>query len=286
MSLKARPSLILALLLTACFSMATWCHARRLNGREGRSARSESMLKAFLGDGRKLFANHFFTEADITFHSGYYPTIFDQAEMRSEDSRHMTAAEGSAVDEEHEKRMNFLGPPRDWIERFGRHFLITEHTHLEGGNEREILPWLKLSAEMDPQRVDTYTVASYYLRTRLNKPDEAESFLREGLRANPGSYEILFELGQLQNENRHNPERARDAWLSALQCWQKREAGKKEPDYFAFQQIILGLSRLEENCGNLSEAIKYLEMDKAASPNPAEVQVRIDELRRKTRGNL
>ena len=60
--------------------------------------------------------------------------------------------------------MNFLGPPRDWIERFGRHFIITEHTHLQGAKEREILPWLRISAELDPQKIETYTVAAYWLR--------------------------------------------------------------------------------------------------------------------------
>src|SRR5438309_1796727 len=83
----------------------------------------------------------------------------------------------------------------DWIERFGRHFLITQHSHLSGGNEREILPWLRFSAELDPQRVETYTVAAYWLRS-MGKIVEAERFLRDGLLANPGSPEILFELGR------------------------------------------------------------------------------------------
>src|SRR5437588_9986821 len=105
----------------------------------------------------------------------------------------MTAREGSTEAEEHERKMNFLGAPRDWVERFGRHFMITEHTHLQGGNEREILPWLRVSAELDPHRIDTYTVASYWLRSSLGKVDEAEQFLREGLRQNPGSYELWYE---------------------------------------------------------------------------------------------
>src|SRR5437588_5679833 len=129
----------------------------------------------------------------------------------------MTAREGSTEVEEHERKMNFLGAPRDWIERFGRHFLITEHTHLEGGKEREILPWLKLSAELDPQRIDTYTVAAYWL-TRLNKPDDAEKFLREGLRNNPNSYELLFELGRLDYDTYHNAARARNVWQAAWRC--------------------------------------------------------------------
>ena len=33
-----------------------------------------------MGDSRRLFANQFFVEADVYFHSGYYPTIFDTPE--------------------------------------------------------------------------------------------------------------------------------------------------------------------------------------------------------------
>src|SRR5260370_28350202 len=184
------PYSILAVLAATCFSVATVLEGRVSNWR--RRGESDSVLKVLLGDGRRLFANHFFLEADVYFHSGYYPSIFDRREA-PKDTRHLTSEEGSPEEEAHEKEMQFLGPPRDWIERFGRHFMVTEHTHLEGGNEREILPWLRLSAELDPQRVETYTVAAYWLR-KLGDVAEAERFLRQGLPATPHSYEIPFEF--------------------------------------------------------------------------------------------
>jgi len=49
-----------------------------------------------------------------------------------------------------------------------------------------MLPWLKLSAELDPQRADTYVVAAYWLRERLGKVDEAENFLRRRTAPHPG----------------------------------------------------------------------------------------------------
>src|SRR5947208_13930363 len=205
----ARPTsiiLIMLLLIGTSFSLSTILQPRAAawSGRRD----SGNVLKVLLGDGRRLFANHFFVKADVYFHSGYYPSVFDQAQA-PKDSHHMTSKEGSQTEEEHEKAMDFLRPPKDWIERFGRHFLVTEHTHLVGGNEREILPWLRLSAELDPQRVDTYTVAAFWLRVRLGKVKEAEQFLREGLQANPNSHEILFELGRLYHENYHDANRAR-----------------------------------------------------------------------------
>jgi tetratricopeptide (TPR) repeat protein len=274
---RLAPVLILVLLVAACFSLATVIQPRT----PAWSKRGDSggVLKVLLGDSRRLFANHFFVEADVAFHSGYYPSIFDQAQA-PKDTKHLTRREGSAEAEEHEKAMNFLGPPADWIERFGRHFFITEHTHLEGGNEREILPWLKLSAELDPQRVDTYTVAAYWLRD-LGKVTEAEQFLREGLRNNPNSYELLFELGRLYLENYHDLVRARNVWELALRRWRDQEATKKEPDLIGFHQIVIYLARLEERAGNFSRAIECLEMAVKVSPSPDVLQEQIAELKQK-----
>jgi tetratricopeptide (TPR) repeat protein len=271
------PYLVLVMLAVACFSLATTLQPR-VSRWSDQEAGAETVLKVLLGDGRRIFANQAFVEADVYFHSGYYPSVFDQSQA-PKDSRHMTAKEGSTEAEEHERQMNFLGTPRDWIERFGRHFVISEHTHLEGGREREILPWLKLSADLDPQRVDTYTVAAYWLRKELGKPAEAEQFLREGERNNPDSYEILFELGLLYNENYHDPNRARDLWELALRRWREREGKQKEPDLRSLEEIVINLARVEEKAGNLERAIEYLEMASKASPNPQALRQQIAELR-------
>jgi tetratricopeptide (TPR) repeat protein len=272
-----RPGLVLLLLMSACFSLATLLQPRVASW-EGHSD-SGNVLKLMLGDGRRLFANHFFVKADVYFHSGYYPSIFDQAQA-PKNSRHMTAREGTDEAEAHERQMNFLGPPRDWIEKFGRHFMMTEHTHLEGHDEAEILPWLRLSAELDPQKIETYTVAAYWLRG-MGKISEAEQFLREGARNNPGSYEILFELGRLYHENLHDNTRARNLWELALRRWREQESSKKDPNLFAMEQIAVNLGRLEETEGHLDRAIGYLELAAKASPNPGALREQIAALQRK-----
>jgi hypothetical protein len=271
------PYLILLLLLAACFSLATALQDRVSSW--GKRGESDNVLKVLLGDGRQLFANQFFIQADVSFHSGYYPSIFDQANP-PKDTSHLTAKEGEPAAEEHEKQMNFLGPPRDWIERFGRHFIVTEHTHLEGNNRSEILPWLKLAAELDPQKIETYTVAAYWLRD-LGKIKEAERFLREGLLNNPESYDILFELGRLYYENNHDAARARKIWDLALRRWSEQEAANKKPDLLKLDQIAVNLSHLEETEGNLVRAIQLLELSQKASPHPEALQRQIDELKQK-----
>ncbi len=271
------PYLGLLLLVAAGFSVATVIQGRA----EGwsRRGKSNNLLNVLFGEGRRLFANQFFIQADVSFHSGYYPSIFDQGRM-SRDTRHLTAKEGKAAAEEHERQMQFLGPPRDWIERFGRHFMITEHTHLQGNNEREILPWLKMAEELDPQKIETYTVAAYWLRD-LGKIKEAERFLREGLLNNPDNYELFLDLGRLYYENRHDAVHARRYWESALRCWSQQEAANKNPDLLKLDEIATRLARLDEAEGNLTGAIQFFELAKKASPNPQALQQQIEELKLK-----
>ncbi len=277
---RVSPYLVLGLLLVVCFTLATTIQPRTTSW-SGRT-KSGDVLKMLLGEGRRMFASHFFERADISFHSGYYPSIFDRREEKGKSAMASESeAHGDHDEAEHEKAMAFLGQPRDWIERFGRHFRVTEHTHLAEGQEREILPWLRLVAELDPQRVDTYTVAAYWLRERLGKVKEAEQFLREGQRNNPDSYEILFELGRLYQDGLHDVQRARNVWQLALRKWAQTEAGKKEPNYFDREKIAVHLARLEEAAGRLERAIELLEMGKQASPNAAVLQKQIDELQEK-----
>lgn len=285
-----RPSLVFLFLLAAAFTLATSLQPRALTW--GRQQDKDNVLKALLGDSRRLFANHLFVKADITFHSGYYPSIFDQAKA-PKDSRHMMSEEehedhhpegetdhADDAESAHEREMAFLGKPKDWIERFGRNFMITSHTHLSNGKERELLPWLKLSAELDPQRIDTYTVSAYWLRKQLGKVDEAEAFLREGLRNNPSSYEILFELGRLIEEEHKDSDRARNLLRSALVKWRQREASAKQPNLLALEEILTQLAALEQRLGNYSQAVAYWELVRKISPAPEQVEKRIQELHR------
>ena len=287
---RCRPQFLFALLVAVGFTLATWLEpqfalTRQTEGQKG-------FLASVLGDGRRLFANHFFVEADVYFHGGYYPSIFEQARRAQLNAKHMMEEHDHDHDhddheeEEHEKAMDFLGQPKDWIERFGRHFYPSTHEHLDKpGEVKEILPWLRLSAELDPTQVDTYIVGSYWLRKHLDKTAEAEQFLRQGLQANPKSYEILFELGSLYYENRHQPDRARNLWELALKRWHEQDAAGKDPDKFGCDQILARLAYLEEEQGNLSKSVAYLEEEVTYSPAPNVITKHISELKEKLKAS-
>jgi tetratricopeptide (TPR) repeat protein len=268
------------LLLICCFTLATVLEPP-FSRLRAKTDTSEGMLTALMGDSRRMFANHFFAMADAYFHSGFYPTIFDAA--RTEEHSHLSEEaheqEGAKGHDEHEE--TFLRPPRDWIERFGRHFFPTVHTHLSNGKEGEILPFLKLSAEMDPKRIDTYVTAAYWLRTRLHKPDEAEKFLREGLRANPDSYEILLELGRVYFYNRKDPRVGRNIFELARDKWLKQQAAGDKPEAGDYEEIMGEIVRTDRQQNDLKTELSDLEDLVKVSHSQATLEAEIRELKSK-----
>ena len=295
---------MLGLLLAGCFTLATvvgprfeQLHTRRAGG----------VMGSMFGESRKLFADHFFTRSDVYFHSGYYPSIFDQVAKKQENHLaegavgkkpeveehddheqpghlHDEKCEHHEHDEhcDHGDEHDFLGRPKDFMDAFSRHFYVSKHTHLteKGTNApKEILPWIKLSAQFDPNRVETFTAGAYWLR-QLNKHDEAEQFLREGFRHNPQSYDILLELGR-GYVVKADRERARNVLELALARWREQENPKpaEEQNRFAVAQILNYLALVEDQSGHKDRAIRWLEIVKKVSPQPEEIDKRIAELR-------
>lgn len=287
---------VMAFLLAVCFTLATLLQLWYQNW-SGNRADAANLLEVLMGDSRRLFANHFFVEADVYLHGGYYPSIFDQVEppgklkiasqekaapepaaAANQDAGH--GHEGHAEHEAHDDLPDFLREPQNWIDRFGRNFYPSEHLHMEKPREAaEILPWLWMSAELDPHRIETYTVTAFWLRKHLGRAKEAEDFLRAGLRANPDSAEILLELGRVYYEDRHDVIRSRNVWEAALRKCREQAARQVSPDPPLLAALLTHLADLEEKEGRPAPAVQYLESLKSLSPNPAVIQKRIDELR-------
>ncbi|MDB6129715.1 MAG: hypothetical protein JWM04_822 [Verrucomicrobiales bacterium] len=286
-----RPYLAMLLLLVGSFGIAARFDARQSLFTETRE-QNASMVTLLLGDSKRMLANHFMAKADAYFHKGYYPTIFDSPKT-NEASHLVDSAQGNAraatntakvVVAHHEgddddDDDNFLGKPTDWIDKFGRHFFPSTHSHLKGqGEAREILPWLRISADLDPHKIETYTVASYWLRTQLGKPDVAEEFLREGWKSNPDSFELLFELGRLYAENKKDTPHAIRLWELALQKWIKQKEQGKKVDTFDLEQILVYLGRYEESQGHFLQAIDYLKKAEPFSPAREQIHAQILDL--------
>ena len=283
---KISPYWFLLLLSAICFTLATLIVPRATGWNGG--SQSDNAWTVLLGQGRSLFANELFVMGDVYFHSGYYPSIFDKQETDKE----VAAPAHGQTEDSNSTEDDFLGPPKDWIEALNRNFVPNRHTHLNSGaasghqkaaTVEEILPWMKLSAEMNPQLIDSYTVGAYWLQAVLNKPDEAREFLFEGLRANPGNPELLFDLGRLYEESYHDTNRAENVWKFALHNWETESETLKTNTLSQFQcdEITVSLARAEEAQGHFVEAIRYFEIAKSVSPTPESIQQNIDRVRQK-----
>src|SRR5258708_15816650 len=119
--------LALVALLVFCFGLAakldlwfqTW---------DGNRTQSGNLLNVVLGESRGLFANHFFVKADAYFHSGFYPTVFDN--RRAFQTPHMAEDTGAVAGNNEGDETTFLGKPRDWIDPFAPHFFPSPPTPL------------------------------------------------------------------------------------------------------------------------------------------------------------
>jgi hypothetical protein len=246
-----------------------------------------------LGDSRRMFANEFYVKADQYYHSGYYPTIFD--DNTAFKTAHMAEDTGAVSSKNSGDEQGFLGPERNWLDSFGRHFFPSRHTHLdEGGPQddlstsqdvREILPWLKLSADLDPDNVQTYTVTAFWLRQRMHNPQEADAVLHEGLRNCPGSYDILFELGRVYEESYHDTNRAQNVWEAAARQWAKTypelTPEEQKDSNLVMEQIATHLAKMEEDEGNFPKAIDWLQQAQKVSETPDVIQKDIDRVQYK-----
>lgn len=242
-----------------------------------------------LGDSRRMFANEFYTKADVYYHSGFYPTIYDNNEAFK--TAHMAEDTGAVKSSNLGDETGFRGKPRDWLDAFARHFSPEHSSHLdEGGpgadlggsdNVREILPWLKLSTDLDPQNVQNYTVSAYWLRERMHKADEANQVLLEGLRNNPGSCDILFELGRLYAESYHDTNRAENVWIAAVKNWRPiaGEGDAQAANDFILEKIATQLGHSQRNAGHWQKAIQWFQTAQKVSRTPEALQERIDEIK-------
>lgn len=291
--------LLLIALFVLCFGLGAGLQPP-YQAIENDNGQSNNFFLRLFGDSSRIFANAAFVKADEYYHSGYYPTIFDNNEAFK--TPHMAEDTGAVASHNQGEETAFMGPPRDWIDAFARHFVPNRHTHLDQGGPtddlstssevREILPWLDLATQMNPQDIRTYLVISFWLRTSLNQASEAEHVLRGGLRANPGNPQLLFELGRIYFDDYHDPAQARKIWEAGVQSWMKEKPGVPMSerlqfnnatfdDRFVYEQLQVHLAQLEGSLGNSDAAIVHLKQAELASPDPKDLQKMIDELKYK-----
>ena len=115
----------------------------------------------------------------------------------------------------------------------------------------------------------------------LGQTNEAEVFLREGLRNNPDNCEILFSLGRLYNEGQHDVTRARNVWELGVKKFIELKPEAQQENKIVFDQLTVNLANLEDQAGNYAQAINWFHAAQKVSPDPNGLQKQIDVIQKK-----
>jgi hypothetical protein len=101
------------------------------------------------------------------------------------------------------------------------------------------------------------------------------------LKENPGHPELLFDLGRIYFESRHDPVRARNVWEGGLRNMDRLPDKDSDENKFITEQLLASLAKLNADENHIDKAIALLERLKTVSPNPDEIQKWIDGVKKK-----
>ncbi len=122
--------------------------------------------------------------------------------------------------------------------------------HLHSKREDELMPWFKLTTMFNPHHVRAYAVGGYWLAFRLEKPDEAIRFLKEGIKNNPDSYQISEEMGIVYFSKLKDYKKAQYYFENALKSQAKMDGYDKAGilRFLAFSHKFQGHTQKAIDC--------------------------------------
>jgi tetratricopeptide (TPR) repeat protein len=204
------------------------------------------VLWQVMGEARSIISNLSLLQADLYFHGG----IGDACD---EHEGSFTFIE-RGVDHDHERYLHgevtHDVSPYNVLLRLFDEISVTEHIHLEGDQLKEIVPWLYMASEADPNNVLAYTLTGYYLAYRLDRVEQAIAYLKKGLMNNPDSWEINGEIGRIYFQ------KVKDYGASSRYLSRAKVLLEKAPhDKFQERAILAYLALSYERLGEEQKAL-------------------------------
>ncbi|MDI6782502.1 MAG: tetratricopeptide repeat protein [bacterium] len=120
------------------------------------------------------------------------------------------------------------------------------HAHAADA-DAEFMPLLRLVTWLDPNFMMAYQVGAWWLTYKLDKTEEAVSFLKEAIQHNPNRYEGYYELGWLYHRKLQNEAEAVNWFNAAL-------PHAPQPEVQVMLQATI--AAIEENRGNRALATR------------------------------
>ncbi len=155
--------LITALLVVLAFSLSCALVDTKTSHRE---VAGSFFMEQLFGTSKATLGEHMYFEADRVFHAGLG-----------------------------ESRKNAF---EDWFVKMQKLQRPSGHRHLVGKDALEIMPYLYFATRFDPNNVEAYAVAAFWLAGDGKRPDLAEKVLQEAQRNNPRNFLVYKERARLK----------------------------------------------------------------------------------------
>ncbi len=240
------PWLLLAAGWLIAFSLSCGLTIARSQFAAGPSS-GGGMAAALLGQGRQAMAASLYSAADRTFHRGVPNNVTRALE-------------------------------NGFFARIAHETSPRGHMHREGASMVEIMPWLWLSLKADPNNVEIWRVAAFWLGTQLGRPDLAHDLLKEAQRRNAFCYPVKLDLARLavRYERFDEAEREIDA---ALAFWPRYEVSDEETARFDLAEILIYKALLCELDSRFADAARAIEFILKLFPERVAMNERLTALR-------
>ncbi len=238
------PFAALALLWSVAFSLA----AQRTLAPFHVISTDTSVAERLLGASRAAVGERFFLEADNYFHKG--------------------------VTHVHRKAI-----AKDFFQSLSEQIVPSGHVHTDGVEMSEILPWLRAATRMDPNNVEAYLTAAFWLDGTIHRPDIAEALLREAQSNNPRDYRIINARARMlfgTGEDR----KAAMLLDAALRFWPGGQNPEDEQSRLDLAQMLSYRAFLCEMGGEQERALDLFRKALLAMPGNKAIEERVAALER------
>jgi len=144
-------------------------------GLKAASPQNTDVLMQVLGGTTELAAEKAYQQTEVYLHAG---VTDDSLEGSRQPSR--------------SRRLPLMG----LVRRLHGETAPKAHRHLQGDDEKELLPWFVAAVRLNPHHIDAWRDGSYWFY-RTGDFHRAEEFISDGIRCNPRDYQLYLDRGIL-----------------------------------------------------------------------------------------
>jgi tetratricopeptide (TPR) repeat protein len=238
----------MALLWGSAFCVSCWLTSTSASAVTGQSM-SRSVAGRVLGESRVALGGYFYLQADNQYHGGVehiQPEAFENSI--------------------YQKALKEISP--------------RAHIHMKGKRVEEMMPWLWLAIRSNPQDVNTYLVAAFWLASDdIGKPDLAHEVLKEAQCNIPFHYETQLEDGRIYLKERRTRE-AKRKFDAGLAFWPRPLPANNQDAMNDKAALLLYRGLLHEAEGETNQTIEAFEEILRMFPERTSLRERLDALKK------